>query len=133
MRRDTREISQKRVAKSGRPDATDTTLAGSIASHFSNETPVRTCFSATASFVTVGTTTAVGIACLSKVRQWRELPLASLPLIFAVQQAVEGCLWLTLPVDPDGPVASLLGICARRIDLSCHRRAMRCPVKDTSS
>ena len=87
MRRDTREISQNRVAKSGRPDATDTTLAGSIASHFSNETPVRTCFSATASFVTVGTTTAVGIACLSKVRQWRELPLASLPLIFAVQQA----------------------------------------------
>ena len=45
---------------------------------------------------------------LTKVRQWRELPLASLPLIFAGQQAVEGCLWLTLPVDPDGPVASLL-------------------------
>ena len=66
------------------------------------------CFSATASFVTVGTTTAVAIACLSKVRQWRELPLASLPLIFAVQQAIEGCLWLTLPVDPDGPIASLL-------------------------
>ena len=66
------------------------------------------CFSATASFVTVGTTTAVAIACLTKVRQWRELPLASLPLIFAGQQAVEGCLWLTLPVDPDGPVASLL-------------------------
>jgi hypothetical protein len=66
------------------------------------------CFSATASFVTVGTTTAVGIACLSKVRQWRELPLASLPLIFAAQQAVEGCLWLTLPVDPNGPVSSLL-------------------------
>ncbi len=56
------------------------------------------CFSVTASFVTVGTPTAVGI----------ELPLASLPLIIAGQQAVEGCLWLTLPVDPDGPVASLL-------------------------
>jgi Family of unknown function (DUF6629) len=69
---------------------------------------MRMCFSATASFVTVGTTTAVGIACLSKVRQWRELPLASLPLIFAVQQAIEGCLWLTLPVDPDGPLSSLL-------------------------
>jgi uncharacterized protein DUF6629 len=66
------------------------------------------CFSATASFVTVGTTTLVGIACLSKVRQWRELPLASLPLIFAGQQTVEGCLWLTLPVDPDGAVSSLL-------------------------
>ena len=69
---------------------------------------VPMCFSATASFVTVGTTTAVAIACLTKVRRWRELPLASLPLIFAGQQAVEGCLWLTLPVDPDGPVASLL-------------------------
>jgi hypothetical protein len=66
------------------------------------------CFSGTASFVTVGTTTAVGIACLSKVRQWRELPLASLPLIFAGQQAIEGCLWLSLPVDPEGPASSLL-------------------------
>jgi uncharacterized protein DUF6629 len=66
------------------------------------------CFSATASFVTVGTTSLVGIACLGKVRHWRELPLASLPLIFAGQQAVEGCLWLTLPVDPDGAASSLL-------------------------
>lgn len=66
------------------------------------------CFSATASFVTVGTTTLVGIACLGKVRHWRELPLASLPLIFAGQQAIEGCLWLTLPVDPEGAMSSLL-------------------------
>lgn len=36
------------------------------------------------------------------------MPLASLPLIFAGQQAVEGLLWLTLPIDPDGPGASHL-------------------------
>lgn len=66
------------------------------------------CFSAAASFVTVGTTSLVGLACLGKVRQWGEVPLASLPLIFAGQQAVEGCLWLTLPVDPEGAVSSLL-------------------------
>ena len=66
------------------------------------------CFSPTASFVAVGITTAAAIACLTRVRGWRELPLASLPLIFAVQQSVEGLLWLTLPVDPDGPVSSAL-------------------------
>jgi hypothetical protein len=66
------------------------------------------CFSPTASFVTVGITTAAAIACLTRVRSWRELPLASLPLIFAGQQSVEGFLWLTLPVDPDGPISSML-------------------------
>jgi hypothetical protein len=66
------------------------------------------CFSATASFVTVGITGTAGIVCLTRIRGWRELPLASLPLIFAGQQAVEGFLWLALPVDPDGPVSSML-------------------------
>jgi hypothetical protein len=66
------------------------------------------CFSATASFVTVGITAAAGIVCLTRIRGWRELPLASLPLLFAGQQAVEGFLWLALPVDPDGPVSSML-------------------------
>ena len=66
------------------------------------------CFSATASFVTVATTSIVAVACLSKVRRRNELPLASLPLIFAAQQAIEGCLWLQLPVDPAGPTSSIL-------------------------
>jgi hypothetical protein len=66
------------------------------------------CFSAAASFVTVATTSIVGVACLTRVRRWNELPLASLPLIFAAQQAVEGCLWLELPVDPAGPISSIL-------------------------
>ena len=66
------------------------------------------CFSATASFVTVAITGTAAVACLGRVRRRRELPLALLPLIFAGQQGVEGLLWLTLPVDPDGPAASLL-------------------------
>jgi hypothetical protein len=66
------------------------------------------CFSATASFVTVATTSIVAVACLTRVRLWNELPLASLPLIFAAQQAVEGSLWLELPVDPAGPISSIL-------------------------
>jgi hypothetical protein len=66
------------------------------------------CFSATASFVTVGITTAAAITCLTRFRGWRELPLAALPLIFAGQQFVEGFLWLTLPIGPDGPISSLL-------------------------
>ena len=69
---------------------------------------VPMCFSATASFVTVGITATAGIVCLTRIRGWRELPLASLPLIFAGQQAVEGFLWLALPVDPNGPVSSML-------------------------
>ena len=36
------------------------------------------------------------------------MPYIRKPLIIAVQQAIEGCLWLTLPVDPEGPVSSLL-------------------------
>jgi uncharacterized protein DUF6629 len=69
---------------------------------------VPMCFSPTASFVTVGITTAAAIACFTRIRRWCELPLASLPLIFAGQQSVEGFLWLTLPVDPDGPISSML-------------------------
>lgn len=54
------------------------------------------CFSATASFVTAAATGAVGIATLARTRQWNEVPLAAIPLTFAVQQAVEGALWLSL-------------------------------------
>jgi hypothetical protein len=63
------------------------------------------CFSASASFVTAGITGAIGIVVLSRVREARELPLAATPLFFAVQQATEGLLWLTLPGAPDGSVS----------------------------
>jgi hypothetical protein len=79
------------------------------------------CFSPTASFVTVGITTAAAIASLTQVRGWRELPLASLPLIFAVQQSVEGFLWLMLPVDPDGPISSALTRADAGLLAVCYR------------
>jgi hypothetical protein len=66
------------------------------------------CFSATASFVTAGITGAVGIAALSRARTPREWPLAAVPLVFATQQAIEGMLWLQLPVAPDGPSTTFL-------------------------
>ena len=41
-------------------------------------------------------TGAVGILTLAKTASLRELPLAAAPLIFSVQQALEGALWLTV-------------------------------------
>jgi hypothetical protein len=66
------------------------------------------CFSATASFVTVGITATGGILRLTRSRARRELPLSSLLLNFAGQQAVEALFWLALSVDPDGPVSLML-------------------------
>jgi hypothetical protein len=64
------------------------------------------CFSATASFVTAGVTGVVGIVSLSRANERRELPLAATPLLFALQQSVEGLLWLTLPVAPEESTAT---------------------------
>ena len=54
------------------------------------------CFSATASFAVAAGTGVVGAFTLAKVRAAREVPLAIVPLVFAVQQSVEGALWLLL-------------------------------------
>lgn len=63
------------------------------------------CFSATASFSAAGLLAMTGIATLTQVKKRAELPLALTPLFFAVQQAVEGALWLTVP---EGRIHSLL-------------------------
>ncbi|HXR94486.1 MAG TPA: DUF6629 family protein [Rhizomicrobium sp.] len=55
------------------------------------------CFSATASFGAAGILTLAGVATLSKARNARERPLAAVPLLFALQQGMEGWLWLTVP------------------------------------
>jgi hypothetical protein len=68
------------------------------------------CFSPTASFVTAAITAAVGVVSLTRVNEPRELPLAATPLIFALQQTVEGLLWLDLPAAPQGPIAMSLAI-----------------------
>ncbi len=64
------------------------------------------CFSATASFFTAGLTGCIGIVCLTRVTEPRQIPLAATPLLFAAQQSVEGLLWLNLPVAPEGPGAA---------------------------
>ena len=66
------------------------------------------CFSAPASFVTAGITGAIGIVALTRVGEPRELPLAAPPLLFALQQSIEGLLWLNLPLAPDGSLSTAL-------------------------
>jgi len=58
------------------------------------------CFSATASFAAAALTGAVGVATLGRVKRLRDIPLASIPLVFGAQQAIEGTLWLGLRADP---------------------------------
>lgn len=59
------------------------------------------CFSATASFVGAGIIGAAGVATLTLVRDKRQLPFASLPLLFAIHQALEGWTWLELDGSTD--------------------------------
>ncbi len=53
------------------------------------------CFSATASLVAGGALTAAGAATLPLARDKRELPLASVPLLFGIQQITDGVVWLS--------------------------------------
>ena len=54
------------------------------------------CFTATGSFVAAGILTIIGILTLRKTKLKSHLPLASIPLGFAIQQIAEGILWLTI-------------------------------------
>ena len=56
------------------------------------------CFSATASFSAGAVLLGVGTLTLRSARashQWRDLPFAAIPLLFAIQQLIEGVIWLT--------------------------------------
>jgi hypothetical protein len=48
------------------------------------------CFSATANFVGSAVLGAVGVVTLTKVKHRRELLFASLPVLFAIHQFIEG-------------------------------------------
>lgn len=48
----------------------------------------------------------MGLASLRRAKTWRELPLALAPVFFAVQQGLEGLLWLNLPAAPDGSLST---------------------------
>ena len=55
------------------------------------------CFSATASFAAGAALLGVGALTVSRVSRPAELPFAMIPGLFAVQQLIEGALWLTFP------------------------------------
>ncbi len=53
------------------------------------------CFSATASFVASGALATAGVATLAKVHDKKAIPFAMIPLLFGVQQAIEGFVWVS--------------------------------------
>ena len=53
------------------------------------------CFSAGASFATAGALGVAGGLTLGQVKKKSELPFASIPLLFGVQQAIEVAVWLS--------------------------------------
>ncbi len=57
------------------------------------------CFSATASFVAGTTLSLIGVATLKNVQRKSEFPFALIPLLFGVQQLIEGGLWLSFRFD----------------------------------
>ena len=57
------------------------------------------CFSATASFVAGSTLVVLGVATLRATRRTVEIPFAAIPLLFGLQQFVEGLLWLSFKFD----------------------------------
>lgn len=58
------------------------------------------CFSPTASFTASALLTFIGVKSMQKASKQR-LMFASIPLLFAIQQAIEGALWLILLKAPD--------------------------------
>ena len=56
------------------------------------------CFSATASFVAGGALGAGGGLTMAEVKIKAEMPLASIPLIFGIQQTIEGVIWVSFGV-----------------------------------
>jgi hypothetical protein len=67
------------------------------------------CFSATANFVGSAALGGIGAVTLTKVKHRRELLFASLPVLFAVHQFIEGFVWLGLDGNLSGTVAHDMG------------------------
>lgn len=53
------------------------------------------CFSATASFTAGALLLGAGVMTVKLARGPRELPIAAIPLLFSIQQLIEGVVWLT--------------------------------------
>lgn len=59
------------------------------------------CFSATSSFIAGAALTATGFLCIAKVKQREQLLFAAIPFLFAIQQFIEGLLWLFITDTPN--------------------------------
>ena len=57
------------------------------------------CFSATASFSAGAVLLGIGTLTVQSAHRRREMPLAAIPLLFAIQQLSEGVIWLTFRYD----------------------------------
>lgn len=57
------------------------------------------CFSATASFTAGVSLSVLGVATLKKAERKAEIPFAMIPLLFGIQQLIEGMLWLSFRFD----------------------------------
>lgn len=68
------------------------------------------CFSATASFTAAAVLAGVGVATLKSASEPREIPFAAIPLLFAIQQFIEGVVWLTFTPDAAGLNAVMTNI-----------------------
>jgi hypothetical protein len=66
------------------------------------------CFSAPASFIAAAVAGTAGAACLARVRERSDWPLAAMPVFFAMQQAIEGFLWLNLEHAPASETTAAL-------------------------
>lgn len=53
------------------------------------------CFSATASFTSGAALLIIGTVTVARVQRPTQLPFALIPILFSVQQLIEGALWLT--------------------------------------
>lgn len=54
------------------------------------------CFSASASFIAGGTLSTVGVLTIKKTKKKSEIPFATIPFLFAIQQVIEGVLWIAI-------------------------------------
>ncbi len=66
------------------------------------------CFSATASFIAGSALSAGGIVTLRMTARRAEIPFAMIPLLFGVQQLIEGMVWLSLANGPPWPNTATL-------------------------
>jgi len=57
------------------------------------------CFSASASFIVGGSLAALGAVIIKRTEKQTELPFAAIPLLFGIQQIIEGVLWVAAIYD----------------------------------